>query len=115
MSGGQSQRLSFARALLKKSKILLLDEATSGLDAYNENIVLELLSKLKHKMTIVFVTHKLHISPIADKIVYIGKFGVEEGSEKELLADETSHYAKYWEEYNLLQKKKEEEERMQMK
>lgn len=69
-----------ARALLKKSPILLLDEATNGLDAYNENIVLETIKEMNGKCTIIFVTHKLHIAPIADNIVYIGKFGIEEGS-----------------------------------
>ena len=66
---------SKARALLKESPILLLDEATNGLDAYNENIVLEMIKELKGKSTIIFVTHKLHITPIADKIIYFGKFG----------------------------------------
>jgi len=90
LSGGQKQRLSFARAILKNAPILLLDEATNGLDAYNENIVLKVIEKLKHRCTIVFITHKLHISSIADQIIYFGKFGVENGNPNVLKKNKNS-------------------------
>jgi len=82
-----------------------LDEATNGLDAYNENIVLKVIEKLKGKRTIVFITHKLHISSISDKIIYFGKFGIEEGKPKVLKKDKSSQFYHYWKEYNKIQKK----------
>jgi len=90
---------------LKKSPILLLDEATNGLDAYNENIVLKVIEDLKKHSTIIFITHKLHISSIADRIIYFGKFGIESGDPKELRKDQNSEYYKYWKEYNIARKK----------
>lgn len=57
-SGGECQRLALARVLLRKPGLLLLDEATSSLDAENEAQIMEVLVKLKEKITVVFVTHR---------------------------------------------------------
>ena len=57
-SGGECQRLALARVLLRKPSLLLLDEATSSLDAENETVIMEVIAKLKGKITIVFVTHR---------------------------------------------------------
>ncbi len=67
LSAGQKQRLSLARALLRQPKILILDEATSNLDFATETRLVETLSRLKHKMTIVAVTHRPTMLDIADK------------------------------------------------
>ena len=58
-SEGQAQRLSIARALLRKSPILLLDEATSALDPISTGKIEELCLKLKNDYTIVMVTHNM--------------------------------------------------------
>ena len=57
LSGGQRQRLGIARALLKNPEVLIMDEATNSLDEKNEQQILELLLKLKEKLTIILVSH----------------------------------------------------------
>jgi ATP-binding cassette subfamily C protein len=68
-SGGECQRLALARVLLRKPGLLLLDEATSSLDADNEAIIMDVLSKLKEKVTILFVTHRVSLMPYFDKVI----------------------------------------------
>lgn len=69
ISGGEAQRIGIARAIYKKSKILILDEFTSALDEENENKILEVLLKLKGKITVVLVTHKKKVLEICNKKV----------------------------------------------
>jgi ABC-type bacteriocin/lantibiotic exporter with double-glycine peptidase domain len=71
ISGGQRQRLGLARALLTKPQILFLDEATSALDAKTERDISESISKLKGKLTIVAIAHRLSTVQAADKIYYL--------------------------------------------
>ncbi len=68
-SGGERQRLALARVLLRNPQLLLLDEATSSLDADNEQTIMEVLSRLKEKVTIVFVTHRTALLPWFDHVV----------------------------------------------
>lgn len=68
-SGGECQRLALARVLLRKPQLLLLDEATSSLDADNEQTIMEVLSRLKQRVTIVFVTHRVSLLPWFDKVI----------------------------------------------
>ena len=66
LSAGQKQRLSIARAILRKPGLLLLDEASSNLDKVSENKIIETLFKLKGKMTIIIVSHKNTMDKVAD-------------------------------------------------
>ncbi len=68
-SGGECQRLALARVLLRKPSLLLLDEATSSLDAENETIIMEVLSRLKERVTIIFVTHRESVSRWFDSVI----------------------------------------------
>ena len=68
-SGGECQRLALARALLRKPRLLLLDEATSSLDADNETLIMDVISRLKEKITILFVTHRISLIPYFDKVI----------------------------------------------
>ncbi len=70
-SGGECQRLALARVLLRKPSVLLLDEATSSLDAENEATVMEVLARLKERVTIVFVTHRESVTRWFDEIIKI--------------------------------------------
>ncbi|MBI5247317.1 MAG: ABC transporter ATP-binding protein [Elusimicrobia bacterium] len=67
LSAGQKQRLSLARALLRKPTILILDEATSNLDMETEARLVDTLEGLKGSMTIIAVTHRRELLRIADK------------------------------------------------
>ena len=70
-SGGECQRLALARVLLRKPSLLLLDEATSSLDAENEAIIMEVLARLKERITIVFVTHRESVVRWFDEVIKI--------------------------------------------
>jgi ATP-binding cassette subfamily C protein len=68
LSGGERQRLALARALLRKPRLLLLDEATSALDPENENRILDAIDRLRGRVTVVLITHRLSAVRRADAI-----------------------------------------------
>ncbi|QHI36729.1 Putative multidrug export ATP-binding/permease protein [Kordia antarctica] len=87
LSGGQKQILALIRVLYKKPQLLILDEFTSAMDRNIERFVLQLLKRLKSKISTIFISHRLHsLKQIADHI-YIIENGetVVHGSHKELL------------------------------
>lgn len=69
ISGGQSQRIGIARALIKKPSILILDESTNSLDASTEEQILKGISNLKKNLTIIMVSHSLNSLKICDEII----------------------------------------------
>jgi ATP-binding cassette subfamily B protein len=87
LSGGEKQRLSIARTLLKDPRILILDEATSNLDANSEQIIQEALEVLMEGRTSLIIAHRLSTILSADKILVLerGKL-IEMGEHKTLLA-----------------------------
>ena len=87
ISGGQKQRLSIARAVLKNPPIMILDEATSALDTESERLVQDALEKMMQNRTSVVIAHRLSTIQNADKIVVLSKGKiVEQGKHGELLA-----------------------------
>jgi ATP-binding cassette, subfamily C, bacterial len=68
-SGGECQRLALARVLLRNPGLLLLDEATSSLDAENESVIMDVITRLSEKVTIVFITHRLSLLPYFHQII----------------------------------------------
>jgi ABC-type multidrug transport system fused ATPase/permease subunit len=71
LSAGQKQRLSLARALLRRPDILILDEATANLDNAAEQRMVETMNGLKGRMTIIAVTHREGLLEIADQIIQL--------------------------------------------
>ena len=90
LSGGEKQRLSIARAMLKKSQIILLDEATSSLDAETENKIQDAINFLTKDRTTIVIAHRLSTILNSDKIYVIdaGKV-VAEGTHDQLLVNST--------------------------
>jgi ATP-binding cassette subfamily B protein/subfamily B ATP-binding cassette protein MsbA len=87
LSGGEKQRLSIARALLKNSPILILDEPSSALDAESEKLLLEALERLTKGRTTFIIAHRLSTVRQADRILVLqdGKIA-ESGTHEELLS-----------------------------
>ncbi|MDC0578947.1 ABC transporter ATP-binding protein/permease [Candidatus Pelagibacter ubique] len=73
LSGGQRQRIGIARAFYNDPKVLILDEATNSLDSYTEKLVLDAISNVIHKITIIIITHRLNTLKECDKIILINK------------------------------------------
>ena len=96
LSGGEKQRISIARAMLKDAQIVLLDEATASLDPENEVQVQQAINTLIKGRTVIVIAHRLKTIMNADKIVVIdeGKI-VEEGTHKELV-EHDNLYARLW-------------------
>lgn len=87
MSGGQRQRMSIARAVLKNPPILILDEATSALDTESERLVQDALSNLMKNRTSVVIAHRLSTIQHADEIIVMQKgLIIERGTHTQLLA-----------------------------
>lgn len=87
MSGGERQRMSLARAILKNPPILILDEATSALDTESERLVQDALIKLMTNRTSIVIAHRLSTIKNADEIIVMQKGNiVERGDHAALLA-----------------------------
>lgn len=97
-SGGEKQRISIARAILKDAPIVLLDEATASLDPENELYIQEAINDLVRNKTVVVIAHRLNTVVGADNIVVLDEGTVvEEGTHRTLLQDE-GLYCRMWNE-----------------
>ena len=96
LSGGEKQRISIARAMLKKTPIILLDEATSSLDAETENKIQNAMEILTENKTTIVIAHRLSTILNAHKIFVVDKGNiVADGTHKELIENSTI-YKKFY-------------------
>lgn len=86
LSGGEKQRISIARAILKDAPIIILDEATSSVDPENENLLMGAISELTKNKTVIMIAHRLKTVRNADQIfVLSGGHIVQTGKHEDLI------------------------------
>ena len=92
LSGGEAQRISIARCILKDAPIIILDEATASVDADNEFYIQQAMSELCRNKTVLVIAHRLNTIRGADTILVLdqGRI-VEEGSHEELMTNGSSY------------------------
>lgn len=99
LSGGQKQIIALARVLYHKPQLLLLDEATAAMDRITEKFVLNLLTKLKENITVIFISHRLHIlKNISDRIYVLENGSIIASGKHEDLLLTSNLYSNYWSE-----------------
>jgi ATP-binding cassette subfamily B protein IrtB len=96
LSGGEKQRVSIARALLKDAPIVLLDEATASLDPENETQVQRAINALVSNKTVVIIAHRLKTVRGADKIIVLESGRVAEQGVHEELLTKQGLYSRLW-------------------
>ena len=97
LSGGEKQRLSIARAFLKKSKIILLDEATSSLDSETEDKIQQALGQLTLNKTTIVVAHRLSTILNSDKIYVVDNGKIIDSGNHETLLINSKVYKNFYE------------------
>ena len=89
LSGGEKQRISIARAIMKDSPVIILDEATANVDPENEKELIEAIDALTKEKTIFMIAHRLKTVRNADRILVVDKGKiVQQGRHEELMAQE---------------------------
>ena len=97
LSGGEKQRISIARAMLKKSKIILLDEATSSLDADTEHKIQEAIKLLTKNRTTVVIAHRLSTIMMSDNIYVLEKGKIISSGKHNELVENSEIYKNFYE------------------
>jgi ATP-binding cassette subfamily B protein len=93
VSGGEKQRISIARAVLKEPSILIFDEATAAVDSETEHLIQDAIDKLIEGKTTLMIAHRLSTLKRANRIIVVdgGKI-IENGSPEELMAKKGKYY-----------------------
>ena len=97
LSGGEKQRLSIARAFLKKSKIILLDEATASLDSETEDKIQKALNELTQNKTTIVIAHRLSTILNSDNIYVVDNGKIIDSGNHENLLKNSSAYKNFYE------------------
>lgn len=100
VSGGEAQRISIARAMLKNAPILILDEATAFADPDNEAKVQEAFARLSKGKTVIMIAHRLSTITGTDRIYVLKDGEIEEQGSHDALEKQTGLYAHMWAKYN---------------
>lgn len=95
LSGGEQQRISIARCILKDAPIVILDEATASVDADNESYIQQAISELCKGKTLLVIAHRLNTIRHADKILVIAGGGIEEQGTHESLMEKGGIYKNF--------------------
>ncbi|QDH19648.1 ABC transporter ATP-binding protein [Saccharibacillus brassicae] len=96
LSGGEKQRISIARALLKDAPIVLLDEATASLDPENEQSVQQAINELVRSKTVILIAHRLKTIRGADRILVLDDGQLRESGTHDELVEQNGLYARLW-------------------
>lgn len=97
LSGGEKQRVSIARAILKDAPIILLDEATASVDPENEQLIQKAINALVESKTLIIVAHRLSTITTADKIIVLdGQGGIAETGRHDGLISNNGLYQRFW-------------------
>lgn len=100
VSGGEAQRLSIARAMLKNAPIIILDEATAFADPDNESKVQSAFERLSQRKTVIMIAHRLSTVTGVDRIYVLKNGEVKEQGSHEELKQKSGLYSHMWKEYN---------------
>lgn len=96
LSGGEKQRISIARCILKDAPVIVLDEATASVDADNEFYIQEAMSELCRDKTVLVIAHRLNTIRDSDRIIVLDRGRVAEaGTHEELLEKKGRYYTSF--------------------
>lgn len=95
LSGGEKQRISMARSILKDSPIVILDEATASIDSDNERYIQEAINELVKGKTLLVIAHRLHTIKNADQILVVESGAITERGIHEELMEQGKTYASF--------------------
>lgn len=97
LSGGQKQIIALARALFHHPQFLILDEANAAMDRNTEKFFVPLLQKLKLRVAILFITHRIHVlRDVCDRIYILDKGQVAISGNHDSLLQTENLYSHYW-------------------
>lgn len=96
LSGGEKQRVSIARAVLKKPRMFVFDEATSSLDTKTEQTILANMIEVSKAMTTLIIAHRLSTVVHADKIIVLERGAIIEKGSHDILLEKNGAYAAMW-------------------
>ena len=100
LSGGELQRITLARAILKDAPIVVLDEATAFADPENEALIQKAFAKLTKGRTVIMIAHRLSTVVGADKIIVLENGEIAEEGTHETLKNSNGLYSRMWQDYN---------------
>ena len=96
LSGGEKQRISIARAILKDAPIVLLDEATASVDPENERLIQQAIQALSADKTLIVIAHRLTTIAAADQILVLNQGRIVEHGQHQMLIDQGGLYQRLW-------------------
>ncbi|KNZ42219.1 ABC transporter ATP-binding protein [Acetobacterium bakii] len=95
LSGGEKQRISMARAMLKNAPIIILDEATASVDPENEHLIQQAISELTRNKTIIIIAHRLATIEKADQILVVADGSIVQRGNHQQLSQEAGLYRRF--------------------